>query len=477
MPKSAQFTYTQAQLQDYSEYALQIATQLGAAQAAVELSESYGLSVGVRMGELESLEHNRDKSLGITVYTSKKGTGKKIALSRGNASSSDFSKAAIAATVRAAYDIAKYTAADDCAGLVDPDFLFRGTAPDLGLYHPWDLSPETALELALRMEDAAFAHSKQIKNSDGCGVGSSQGQFYMASSYGAAKGAAQANSQGSAQGFRGGYAYSRHSLSIAPIAEQGNTMQRDDWYSSQRNATKLASPESIGQYAAQRSVARLGARKIPTGTYSVLYEAPLAAGLIGAVVQAASGGALYRDASFLKNALDTQILAPEISLIEDPFILGGMGSAYFDSEGARTQACNLVERGFLRSYFLSSYTARKLKMRPTGHAGGSHNIVMQHKDTQASDDFVAMLKKLGTGVLVTDLLGQGVSYLTGDYSRGMSGFWVENGVIQYPIEEVTIAGNLQSMFKNIAAVGADTINRGTKTTGSVLIEGMKIAGK
>jgi PmbA protein len=448
------FSFDQAQLAQVAQDALKIARDLGCAQAAVEVSEGSGLSVGVRKGAVDTLEHNRDKGISLTVYVGQQG-----AFARGSASTSDFSANALAQSVRAAYDIARFTAPDDCAGLPEPELLER-TPRDLQLFKPWNISSDQAIQTALRMERAAFATDKHIKNMDGCGVYVSHGQFVLANSH----------------GFCAGYPYSRHSLSVAPIAHLGEQMQRDDWYVSQRDPAQLASPEAVGRYAAQRTLARLGARKLTTRKCPVLFEAPLAAGLVGAFTQASSGSALYRESSFLLNQLGNTIFAPHIDIVEEPHEPGSTGSSPFDDEGVRTQARQVVQGGVLQGYFLGSYSARKLKMQTTGNAGGSHNLYFKSRDTHTEDDFAGMLRKLGTGLLVTELLGQGVNYLTGDYSRGAAGFWVENGQIAYPVEEITIAGNLQQMFKGIAAVGADILRRGTKVTGSILIDEMTVAG-
>jgi PmbA protein len=451
---STVFSFSQAQLAQVAQDALKIANEVGCAQAAVEVSEGSGLSVGVRKGAVDTLEHNRDKGISLTVYVGKEG-----AFQRGSASSSDFSAAALAQTVRAAYDIARFTALDDCAGLPEPELLER-KPEDLGLFTAWNISSDEAIETALRMERAAFATDKHIKNTDGCGVYVSHGQFVLANSH----------------GFCAGYPYSRHSLSIAPIAHLGKQMQRDDWYVSERDPATLAKPEAVGRYAAQRTLARLGARKLSTRKCPVLFEAPLACGLVGAFTQATSGSALYRESSFLLNKLGQRVFADHIDVHEDPHEPGAVGSSPFDDEGVRTTARDVVSGGVLNGYFLGSYSARKLKMQTTGNSGGSHNLYLKSRHTQPADDFAAMLRKLGTGLLVTELLGQGVNYLTGDYSRGAAGFWVENGRVAYPVEEVTIAGNLSQMFAGIVAVGSDTLRRGTKTTGSILIDEMTVAG-
>jgi PmbA protein len=411
------------------------------------------LSVSVRNGELENVERNRDKSLGVTVYVGHR---------RGNASTSDFSDAAIEQTVRAAFDIARFTAEDPFASLPDA----RDLAPvstrsrDLDLFHPWAISSEEAAKLALQCESAALKVDKRITNSEGAAVSAQQSHFFSAHT----------------NGFRGGYASSRHSMSVSPIAGKGDDMQRDAWYSSMRSADALASPESIGRYASERALSRLHARKIATTECPVLFESPLAAGLVGALVQAISGGALYRKSTFLLNSLGKQVLPKHIDMFEDPFVLRGKGSSPFDDEGVTVKARQVVDAGKVQGYFLSSYSARKLGMRTTGNAGGSHNLTFTSRLTRAGDNLDAMLKRLGTGLFVTELMGQGVNYVTGDYSRGASGFWVEKGRIAFPVHEITIAGNMKTMLKGIEAVGSDTYNYGAKTVGSILINRMKVAG-
>ncbi|HWI78125.1 MAG TPA: metallopeptidase TldD-related protein, partial [Ramlibacter sp.] len=332
--------------------------------------------------------------------------------------------------------------------------------PDLDLFHPWDVTSEQAAEIALRCERAAFDTDRRITNSEGAGVSAQQSHFFSAHSH----------------GFRGGYASSRHSVSVAPIAGRGEEMQRDAWYTSMRSAAELASPESVGRYAAERALARLKSRKIPTRECPVLFESPLAAGLLGGYVQATSGGSLYRKSSFLLDSLGKQVFPDHIDITEDPFVRRGKGSAAFDEEGVRTRARKVVDAGRVEGYFLSSYSARKLGMRTTGNAGGSHNLSLTSRLTQPGDDLVHMLKKLGTGLFAIELMGQGVNYVTGDYSRGASGFWVENGEIAFPVQEITIAGNLRDMFMGIEAVGADVYNYGAKTVGSILVNRMKVAG-
>lgn len=444
------FPHTQDQLAELVSEVLKVARQRGASDCAAEVSEGSGLSVSVRKGQVETIEQNRDKGLGVTVYLGQR---------KGHASTSDFSRKALHDTVQAALDIARYTAEDECAGLPDADVIERAPR-DLDLFHPWPIQAPEAIALARRAEASAFAVAPAISNSEGASVTAQHSQFMLANS----------------RGFLGGYPYSRHSLWVAPIAKQGQDMQRDDWYSSERDSARLADPEALGRYAAQRALARLGARKLSTRTCPVLFEAPLATGLLGALVQALSGGALYRRSSFLLDSLGQQALASHVNLEENPNLRGASGSAPFDEEGVRTQARQVVRRGVIQGYFLSSYSARKLGMKTTGNAGGSHNLRLSSESTAAGDDFAAMLKRMGTGLLVTELMGQGVNYVTGDYSRGASGYWVENGVIAYPVEEVTIAGNLKQMLQQIVAIGSDEIVRGTKKTGSILIESMTLAG-
>ena len=446
------FSYSRATFEELVDTALSHAKKLGASDAGAEASEGCGLSVSVRKGELENVERNRDKSLGVTVY---------IGHRRGNASTSDFSTAAIEQTVQAAYDIARFTAEDPVAGLPDAgDIAGPGQQPDLDLFHPWEIDSEGAAQIALACEDAAFKTDRRITNSEGAGVSAQQSHFFSAHS----------------RGFRGGYASSRHSISVAPIAGRGDGMQRDAWYSSMRSADELAAPAAVGRYAAERALSRLKSRKIATRECPVLFESPLAAGLLGAFVQATSGGSLYRKSSFLLDSLGKPVFPDHIDVLEDPMQKRGKGSAAFDEEGVRTQARKVVDAGRVEGYFLSSYSARKLGMKTTGNAGGSHNLTLRSRLTQPGDDLDAMLRKLGTGLFVIELMGQGVNYVTGDYSRGASGFWVEKGRIAYPVQEITIAGNMKDMLAGILAVGADVYNYGAKSVGSILVNKMKVAG-
>jgi len=453
------FQYARGQFEEWVDLALSHAKHLGAADAAAEVSEGAGLSVSVRKGELENVERNRDKSLGVTVYLGRR---------RGNASTSDFSAAAIRQTVQAAYDIARFTAEDPVAGLPDAQDI-ADHYPDLDLFHPWPITSQEAVRLALECEAAAFATSKKISNSEGAGVSAQQSHFFTAHLRGGERGKPGI--------FSGGYASSRHSLSVSPIAGKGAKMQRDYWYTSHRAPQDLASPQAVGRYAAERALARLNARKIPTTECPVLFESPMAAGLLGAYVQATSGGALYRKTTFLADSLGQRVMAPHLDILEDPHIVNGKGSAPFDDEGVRTARRVVLDEGVVQGYFLSTYSARKLGMRTTGNAGGSHNLTLSSRLTRPGDDLVAMLKKLGRGLFVTELMGQGVNYVTGDYSRGAAGYWVENGEIAFPVQEVTIAGTLKDMFMGIEAVGADAYNYGAKTVGSVLVNRMKVAGR
>lgn len=447
------FSHTSEQFQQIVDDVLAMARAVGASDAGAEVSEGCGLSVSVRKGELENVERNRDKSVGVSVYLGQR---------RGNASTSDFSQAALKQTVQAAYDIARFTAEDPAAGLPDAEELAtpEQTRRELDLFFPWDVDAQTAAQLARRAEDAALSLDKRITNSEGASVSAQQSHFWS----------------GNSRGFRGGYASSRHSLSVSPIAGKGRDMQRDYWYTSERCALDMAAPEIVGRYAAERAMARLKSRKIDTCEVPVLFESTVAAGLLGAYVQATSGGSLYRKATFLHDCLGKQVLAEHLDIDENPHIARAKGSAPFDDEGVPTRARRVVDAGVTQGYFLSCYSARKLGMKTTGHAGGSQNLRLTSRLTQPGDHLEEMLRKLHRGLFVTELMGQGVNYVTGDYSRGAAGFWVENGRIAFPVHEVTIASQLDQMFKQIVAVGADAYAFGAKTVGSVLIERMKVAG-
>lgn len=445
MPDS-RFSYALDDLRGIAAAALKCARERGASEAEAEVSEGYGQSVTVRRGEVETIEYNRDKGLGVSVYIGKQ---------RGYASTSDLAPKAIEDTVSAALSIARFTAADDAAGLADADLIVRKTR-DLDLFHPWALPVEQAIEMAKASEAAAFRLDKRIVNSEGATVSCQQSQFIA----------------GNTAGLLDGYRSSRHYVSCAVIAGEGDEMQRDDWYSSQRAPGDLARPEAIGDYAGRRALARLRARKLGTREARVLFEAPVANGLLQHFVAAVSGGSLYRKSSFLLDSLGTRVFAPLVTIREEPHLRRGMASAYFDDDGVATTPRDVVKDGVLNGYFLGVYSARKLGMRTTGNAGGNHNLIL----APGTQDFAGMLKTLGTGLLITELLGQGVNMVTGDYSRGASGFWVERGEIQYPVEEITVAGNLRDMFRRIVAVGGDALTRGSRTCGSILIDRMTIAG-
>jgi PmbA protein len=444
------FEHSRERFEEIVQSVLRQATQLGATAASADVSESSGLSISVRKGSIETIEQTRDKGIGVTVYVDTR---------RGNASTSDFSAKAISETVKAAFEIARFTGDDPFAGLPDVETLATRQM-DLDLFHPWLVEPEAAVEMAQEMEAAAFDTSPAIRNSEGASVSTSHGHFLS----------------GNSLGFVGGYPYSRHSIACSPIAKRGRSMQRDDWYSMARSPKGLAAPAAVGRYAAERALSRLGARKLSSRKVPVLFEAPLACGLIGHFVQAVSGASLYRKASFLVDSIGTPVFAAHLDLREDPHRRGDFGSSAFDDEGVATHAREVVKAGVVEGYFLSTYSARKLGMKTTGNAGGAHHLHLTSRLTQRGDDLRAMLRALGTGLFVTELMGQGVNPVTGDYSRGASGYWVEDGMIQYPVEEITIAGNLRDMFRSIVAVGADEVQRGTRRVGSVLLEEMAIAG-
>jgi PmbA protein len=450
MPKRHAFSCQRSELEALAHAVLERARRAGASGCDCDVSEGYGLSVTVRKGKPDTVEHNRDRSIGVTVYF-----GERPRARRGHASTSDFSRAALEQTVDAAAAIARHTAEDDCAGLPDADQLARDT-PELDLYHPWDLSTEDAVDLAKRCEAAAFAVSPNIRNSEGATVSAQHTQFVFANSL----------------GFSGGFPGSRHWLSCAVIAEQKGLMQRDDWFSASRVPARIAEPKALGRYAGQRAAARLGARKIATCQAPVLFEAPVATGLVGHFVSAVNGGNLYRKTSFLVDSLGKQVFSPRVQIDERPLEPQGMASAAFDEEGVATRSRAVVRKGVVEGYFLGSYSARKLGMKSTGSAGGHHNLVVEAGNL----DFRGMLKEMGRGLLVTELLGQGINLVTGDYSRGAAGYWVENGQIAFPVEEITIAGNLGEMFRQIAAIGSDVIVRSGRSCGSILVENMTIAG-
>jgi PmbA protein len=440
------FSYVLDQLKDLARDVLRYATERGASAAEAEVSEGFGQTVTVRQGEVETIEYNRDKGMGVSVYIGKQ---------RGHASTSDFSQKAMRDTVDAALSIARFTASDDCAGLADPDLLARAV-PDLDLWHPWDLPVERAIALAKACESAGFAVDSRIANSEGATVSTQESQF----------------AYGNTLGFLNGYPSSRHGVWCSLIAGRNDAMQRDDWYDTARDPADLATAEAVGRRAGERAVQRLGARKIATTQVPVLFEAPIAASLLGHLVGALSGGSLYRRSSFLLDSIGKPVFATNVHISDLPHVRKGLASSAFDDEGVATHARDIVSAGVVQGYFLGSYSARKLGLRSTGNAGGNHNLVL--RDT--GEDFAALLKKMGTGVLVTELMGQGVNAVTGDYSRGAAGYWVENGSLAYPVQEITIAGNLKEMYRGILAAGNDVVRRGSRQCGSILIERMTVAG-
>lgn len=433
-------------LKQISVDVLQLSQKAGASSAEVDVSYGTGQTVSVRLGETETIEYNRDKGVSVTVY---------FGAQKGFASSSDLSPKALQETVMAACNIAKFTAKDDFCGLADAA-LMAHDSPDLDLYHPWQLSVEDATTIAKRCELAALAVDQaRITNSEGASVSSSAGFFVYANSH----------------GFVGGYPSTRHSISCSVIAEEGTAMQRDYWYTSARDANDMLSAESVGQLAGERAVRRLGARPIKTGRYPVLFEASLASGLIGTLVSAISGGNLYRRSSFLLDSLGQKVGASLLNIEELPHLKKGIASSAFDQEGVQTKPRRLLAQGVLQGYMLSSYSARKLGMQTTGNAGGAHNLVV----ASTGQTFAELLATMGTGLLVTEVLGHGINMVTGDYSRGAAGFWVEQGVIAYPVEEITIAGNMKEMLMQIVAIGNDAILHSSKQVGALLIEQMTVA--
>jgi PmbA protein len=439
------FSYTLDEIKQMSEDVLKVAKNHGASQAEAELSLSIGQNVSVRMQEVEHIEYNRDKGMSVTVYFGKQ---------KGHASTSDLSPQALKDTVTAACNIAKYTAKDDFCGLADAE-LMASTVQDLDLHHPWDLSVDEAVLIAKQCEEAALAVDARISNSEGASVSTGTGFFAYSNSH----------------GFTGGYPSSRHGISCSVIAESDDSMQRDYWYATARAAEDLQSAVEIGRLAGERTVKRLNSRKIKTCQVPVLFEAPLASGLISTLISAISGGNLYRKSSFLLDSLGQQVASPLLNIYEEPHIKKGLASSPFDNEGVITTPRQLVKDGILQGYVLSSYSARKLGLKTTGNAGGNHNLIVQ----SGSLDFAGLLKEMGTGLLVTELLGHGLNMVTGDYSRGAAGYWVENGVIVHPVEEITIASNMAEMLKMIVAIGNDVLIQGSKQVGSILIDRMTVA--
>ncbi len=435
----------QEELQNVVSYALQLATENGASTAEAGMSYGAGLNVTVRMAEVETLEYNRDRSLGISVY---------LGQQKGSASTSDWSEKAIQETVKAACAIARHSGEDPYAGLADADRMAT-KLPDLDLLHPWDLSAEQGIELARECEDAARSHDG-ISNSEGASVSTHTGISAYANTH----------------GFFGCYSATRHSVSCSVIANDEAGMQRDYWYSVARDAKDLEPAVQVGNKAAQRTLKRLNARKLKTAQVPVMLNADVAGSLFRHLISAVSGSSLYRKSSFLLDHLGKKIFPEFIQIQERPHLKKGLGSAAYDNEGVATQDRDLVRDGILQSYVLGSYSARKLGMQTTGNAGGVHNL--QIKPTGL--DFDGLLAEMHQGLLVTELMGQGINIVTGDYSRGAAGYWVEDGKIQYPVEEITIAGNLKEMFQHIVHVANDVDLRGNIHTGSVLIENMTLAG-
>ncbi len=434
-------------LKDVVQQLLDEAKQQGASAAEAAFSVDNGLSVSARMGDVETIEFHCDQGIGVTVYFGQQ---------KGSASTNDVSADSLKETVKAACSIARYASADEFAGLPDPELLAT-EFPDLDLNHPWAIDAEQAIAIAIECENAARFYDKAISNSEGASVNSHQGTRVF----------------GNSLGFLQGYQSSRHSISCSVLAGTGDNMQRDYWYSVARNSALLEAAQYVGEKAAKRTLARMDARSLSTRQCPVLFAPEMASGLIGSLLGAISGSSLYRKSSFLLDSLDTQILPDFVRIHEQPLLVGGLGSASYDAEGVATKARDIVSDGILRSYILSTYSARKLGMQTTGNAGGVHNLTVE----SGEQDFAGMLKLLGTGLLVTELMGQGVNRVTGDYSRGASGFWVENGVIQYPVEEITIAGNLKTMLRNLVAIGTDVDLRGNIRVGSILLEQMAIAGE
>lgn len=439
------FSFSEAKLSSFAQQVLEKAQQQGATACDVNVSESTGQNVAVRLGEVETIEYTHDKGVGITVYLGQR---------KGHASTSDFSLESLEKTIAAALTIARYAAVDEFAGLPDKDELATDLS-DLDLYHPWVLPVEEAISLARACEAAGQAVDPRICNSEGAAIYTNTSCFVYANS----------------MGFIGHGLASCHSMVATLIAEGAEGMQRDYWYTCARDAQEMDAPQIVGRIAGERVVRRLGARRVATGTYPVLFDATVASSLIGNWVSAVSGGNLYRKTSFLVDSLGTAVFSPCVNILENPFIKKGLASSRFDAEGVKTRQRQMIRDGIQEGYFLSSYSARKLGMKTSGNAGGAHNLMVMPTDT-----LPALLKKLDTGVLVTELMGHGIDTVTGNYSRGAAGFWVENGVIAYPIEAFTVAGNLRDIFKGIVGIGSDIRFSSSRLVGSILVDNMAIAG-
>jgi PmbA protein len=444
MPDAAQ--YDQSALEAVVERALALAKARGASAAEAGVGVSTGLSVTVRLGEVETLEYQRDRSLGVTVYAGHR---------KGSASTANLTPAAVEETVAKAISIASFTAEDEYSGLPDADRM-AGAVPDLDLSHPGALEAPAAVELARRCEAAGLGYDPSIRNSEGASVATNRKLRVF----------------GNSHGFIGGYPSTSHSVSCVVVGQKDADMQRDYWYTAARDWRALEDAEAVGRRAAEKAVRRLGAGKLPTRKAPVLFAPELARGLIGHFTGAIGGGAQYRRSSFLLDAKGEQLFPESLSLVERPHLPGALGSAPFDGEGVATRERELVVDGVLAGYLLDSYSARKLGLETTGNAGGVHNLVVQGDML----DPKSLLRKLGTGLLVTEMMGQGVNPVTGDYSRGASGFWVENGEIARPVHEITVAGNLRRMYLGIAGLGDDVDRRGAIHCGSLLVDEMTIAG-
>ncbi len=438
-------SYSEDKLEDLVQLCLDEAKQQGATSAEASVNIEHGLSVTARLGDIETLEHHNDHALGVIVYIDHK---------KGSSSTTNFAPSAVKDVVATACNVAKFTEEDECAGLADADRMATG-AQDLELNHPWDLTPEKAIQMAIECENKAREFEK-ISNSEGASVNTSRAT----------------NIYGNTYGFIGSYASTRHSLSCVVVAEEDSAMQRDYWYSTSRDPIKLESAASVGEKAAQRTISRLGAKKISTRTTPVIFEANIARSLLSHFISAVSGSALYRKASFLLDQLDKKVFSDMVTITEDPHLKGGLGSSTFDLEGVGTQPRTLVENGILKGYVLNSYSARKLGMQTTGNAGGVHNLTLQARNRTLNE----LMQDMQQGLLVTELIGHGVNNVTGDYSRGAVGYWIENGEIQFPVEEITVAGNLKNIFQNIVAIGNDVDYRSNIITPSIMIDEMIVAG-
>jgi PmbA protein len=448
MPKAVEASESSTSLQDVVAFALEEARRQGASQYEADGSLSQGLGTTVRLGEVDTIEYQRDRGLAVTVYFGRR---------KGSASTADLGREAVRATVEKACAIARYTAEDPYAGLVEPEYLARDI-PDLDLDHPWSLAAEDAIAIARRCEQAGRAIDPRIANSEGASVSSQR----------------HTGVYGNSLGFLAGFSGSSHSVSCSLIAQEGDQMQRDYWFTTARDPADLETPESVGAAAGKRALARLGARKLTTRKAPVLFSPDMARGLYRHFIGAIRGPSQYRKASFLLNAAGEQVFPAFLQMHERPHIRKGLASAPFDDEGAVTRDRELVENGILEGYVLGSYSARRLGLKTTGNAGGIHNLIVESSGD--SPGYEALLRRMGSGLLVTELMGQGVNGVTGDYSRGASGFWIEGGAIAYPVQEITIAGNLRDIYRNIVAVGGDVDPRGGIRCGSVLIAQMTIAG-